>query len=151
MLPIKTILCPTDFSEPSYSGIRAADELAGHFSAGLILINVVTPVYPFGTPEVPPSLNTAEFSRELLEYAEKSMEKVKQEMVSENVEVKTIITNGVAAENIVKASEDEKVDLIVIATHGWTGWRRIVFGSVAEKVVRMATCPVTTIPQPEGQ
>jgi nucleotide-binding universal stress UspA family protein len=54
----------------------------------------------------------------------------------------------VAAHEIVRLANEHAVDLIVIATHGETGWRRLVFGSVAEKVVRLAECPVLTI-QPE--
>ena len=53
-------------------------------------------------------------------------------------------------EEIAAAAERENADVIVIATHGWTGWRRFVFGSVADKVVRLASCPVLTIPVPES-
>ncbi len=53
-----------------------------------------------------------------------------------------------AAAVLAKAAEAEEVYLIVIATHGWSGWRRFIFGSVAEKVVRLSTLPVLTIPEP---
>jgi nucleotide-binding universal stress UspA family protein len=56
---------------------------------------------------------------------------------------------GSAAEQIANMAVAEKSDLIVIATHGLTGWRRFVFGSVTEKVVRLAQCPVLTIQQPQ--
>jgi nucleotide-binding universal stress UspA family protein len=59
-----------------------------------------------------------------------------------------LIKEGNAPDEIVKAAEAEEVDLIVIATHGWTGWRRFIFGSVAEKLVRLSTLPVLTIPEP---
>jgi nucleotide-binding universal stress UspA family protein len=63
-----------------------------------------------------------------------------------------MVGHGDAAGEIVLIAEKEHVDLIVIATHGWTGLRHLVFGSVAEKVVRLAPCPVLTIraPRPQG-
>lgn len=66
--------------------------------------------------------------------------------------IRTIVGHGDVADEIVRIAETEKADLIVTATHGTTGWRRFVFGSVAEKVVRLAKCPVLTIrnPQEEG-
>ena len=57
----------------------------------------------------------------------------------------TSVTHGYAAEEIIRAAEAEKADMIVIATHGGTGWQHLIFGSVAEKVVRLASCPVLTI------
>jgi nucleotide-binding universal stress UspA family protein len=60
------------------------------------------------------------------------------------------VTTGEAAPEILRMAQKEQVDLIVIATHGLTGWRRLVFGSVAEKVVRQASCPVLTIVAPPG-
>jgi len=62
--------------------------------------------------------------------------------------VRQIVVLGGAADEIIRISGEEKVDLIVIATHGQTGWRHMVFGSVAEKVVRLAPCPVLTVRAP---
>jgi nucleotide-binding universal stress UspA family protein len=62
-----------------------------------------------------------------------------------------IIVLGGAADEIIRIGEKEKVDLIVIATHGQTGWRHLVFGSVAERVVRLAPCPVLTIRVPHEE
>jgi universal stress protein A len=58
------------------------------------------------------------------------------------------VTTGEAAPEILRIADKEQVGLIVIASHGLTGWRRLVFGSVAEKVVRQAPCPVLTIVAP---
>jgi nucleotide-binding universal stress UspA family protein len=74
---------------------------------------------------------------------------VMQERISDEVKVSTMVKLGSAADQIVSTAATEKFDLIVIATHGLTGWRRFVFGSVAEKVVRLAECPVLTIQQPK--
>jgi universal stress protein A len=145
MLPIKRILCPTDFSEPSYKGIEAANELAEHFSAELFLLSVVTPIYPVGAPGVPAGYNIGEYYEQMVQYATRSLEEIEKQRISTGVKTQTFVTRGNAADEIVKRAENENADLIVIATHGWTGWRRLVFGSVADKVVRLATCPVLTI------
>jgi nucleotide-binding universal stress UspA family protein len=149
MLPIKKIVCPTDFSEPSFKGIQAASELAQHFSAELILVSVVTPVYPIGAPGVPASYKVGEYHEEMVDYATRSLEETEKEKIPEGVSTKRFVAQGNAADEIVKRAEDENADLIVIATHGWTGWRRLVFGSVAERVVRVAECPVLTVPKPK--
>ena len=62
-----------------------------------------------------------------------------------------MVGHGDVADEIVRIGEIEKADLIVIATHGTTGWRRFMFGSVAEKVVRLAKCPVLTIRNPQEE
>jgi len=148
MLPIKKILCPTDFSEPSQRGIEVAVELAENFSAELILINVVTSTYPVGAPGVPPAYRVEEYHQEMMNFATESLEKMEREKVPQGVRRRKVVGQGNAADEIVEQAEREGVELIVIATHGWTGWRRFVFGSVAEKVVRMASIPVLTIPGP---
>ncbi|HUV14514.1 MAG TPA: universal stress protein, partial [Acidobacteriota bacterium] len=61
------------------------------------------------------------------------------------VKSRTMVSYGDPAKEIVRIAEEESVDLIVIATHGLTGWQHLVFGSVAEKVVRTAKCPVLTV------
>ena len=149
MLPIKKILCPTDFSEPSFKGIEAASELAQHFSAELILISVVTPVYPIGAPGVPASYNVGEYYEEMIAHATRSLEEIEKEKVPAGVKTRRFVARGIAADEIVKRAESENADVILIATHGWTGWRRLVFGSVAEKVVRFAKRPVLTVPEPQ--
>ena len=144
MLPFKKILCPTDFSEASYEALKAANELALHFSAELYLIHIVSPIVPASPDFAPSVLPLAEMEAS----AEKSLQEVAQQRVSKGLNVRQIIVLGEAADEIIRVSEQEKVDLIVIATHGQTGWRHFVFGSVAEKVVRLAPCPVLTIRAP---
>ena len=77
--------------------------------------------------------------------AEKHLRQVREQLVARNVKVSTMVGHGPAAEEIVLIAKKEGADLIVIATHGSTGLERLVFGSVAEKVVRLAECPVLTV------
>ena len=148
MLPIHKILCPTDFSDPSLAGVTAADELAVHFGARLELVTVVTPIYPAGMAAVPAGYQAAEIHEEMVSHATRSLEKVVAERVTPGLRTEQFVAHGNAADEIIAIAEREAVDLLVIATHGWTGWRRLVFGSVAEKVVRSASCPVLTVNGP---
>jgi nucleotide-binding universal stress UspA family protein len=145
MLPIKKILCATDFSEPSFKAVEAANELADHFSAELILINVVTPLYPIGAPGVPSGYKAEKYYEEMDQFANTSLEEMEKERITTGVKTQRVVVQGNAVDEIIKRAENENVDVIVIATHGWTGWRKWVFGSVTDKVVRLATCPVLTI------
>jgi universal stress protein A len=149
MLPFEKILCPTDFSEPSYGALKAANELALHFSSELLVIHVVAPV-PLvpAAPTVPVTFNIPEYQQELEISSRKTLEDLVKKRVPEKIRVRTQVMLGEAADQIEKIADEEKVDLIVMATHGQTGWRRFVFGSVTEKVVRLASQPVLTIRVP---
>jgi universal stress protein A len=151
MFPLKKILCPVDFSEPSFEGLKVAKELAQTYSAELILINVVQPVQAVAAPGVPSSYSVKEYYEEMAEAARKSFEEVVENRVPKGLTVQTKVVEGQPADEIVREAQAEHADIIVTATHGWTGWRRFIFGSVAEKVVRLSTCPVLTVPGPSGE
>jgi len=144
MLPFKRILCPTDFSEPACTGIMAAGEMAKRFSAELILMHVVGAIPALDTPAGISSFDVAAYQRELTDSAERYLEE-RRAKVPEGVPVRTLVTHGEAGHEIVRVAEEEGVDLIVMATHGTTGWRHRIFGTVAEKVVRTAHCSVLTV------
>jgi nucleotide-binding universal stress UspA family protein len=148
MLPVRRILSPTDFSGPACTCVRTASELAEHFGAELLLVNIVPAL-----PSVPPDPNYVfkipEYEKYLHADATEQLRKAREELVGKNVKVRTIVGHGLASEEIVLIAKAESVDLIVISTHGSTGLERFVFGSVAEKVVRLAECPVLTVRQKE--
>jgi len=153
MLPLKTIVCSTDFSAASYEGVRAANELAEHFSAELILVHVIpsiptTIVAGPAPPATPAAFNISSYQAELEASSKKSLQEVVDRLVSGKVSVHPIIAHGNAADEIVRISEEKGADLIAIATHGQTGWRHLIFGSIAEKVVRFARCAVLTVQAP---
>jgi nucleotide-binding universal stress UspA family protein len=153
MLPIKKILSPTDFSDPSIEAMEVASELALHFSAELIVIHVVAPIPVVPSAHMSPTaFNVPAYQQQMEMSAIKIMEEQIENRVSEEISVRTVVVLGDPANQIVTTAEDEQVDLIVIATRGQTGLKRLVFGSVAEKVVRLAARPVLTIrgSQPEA-
>jgi nucleotide-binding universal stress UspA family protein len=151
MLPIKKILCPTDFSEPSYEGLKGAHELAEQFSAELILVHVVSPVNFAPSPTGGAGFHLAKYFEEIVNASQKSLDEVAKSRIPPNLAARTVVLQGPPADQIVELAASEKVDVIVVATHGWTGWRRFIFGSVAERVVRLASCPVLTVPAPQEE
>jgi nucleotide-binding universal stress UspA family protein len=145
MLPIKKICCPTDFSEPSHEALKVACEMATHFAAELILVHVVTPIPVIPIHDDPTSFNLPLYEKEIEQSAVKALSKIQQEKVSQSIRSRTAVIQGDPATQIVNLADTENMDMIIIATHGFTGWRKFMFGSVTEKVIRYANCPVLSI------
>jgi nucleotide-binding universal stress UspA family protein len=151
MIPFQKIVAPTDFSEPSQRALDVAVELARHFSCELVLVHVVGSVPVIPTP-ASTTFNVPMYQQEIVNDAKATLDRLVEEKVPKPIRVRPMIIQGEAADEIVHAAENEKADIIVIATHGRTGLDRLMFGSVAEKVVRLSPCPVLTIPaHPEGK
>lgn len=147
-IPTK-ILVPIDFSASSHAALDAATELAEKFHAEIYLLNVI-PEFP--NVSLPDSIAEAAIVEkakkeacERFALSEKALN-AKSIKVTANVEV-----GNDAAGAILEACEREGADLIVITTHGLSGWYPQVFGSIAEKVVRLAHVPVLLLrtPKPE--
>jgi universal stress protein A len=153
MLPIKNILCPTDFSEPSYEALKVADELSTHFGAALHIITVVplVPIVeaPIGVESA--SFNIASYQQELEGQAKKSLKNLVDQKVNKDIKVSTSVLIGNAAAEVMRYASEKNLDMIVIATHGLSGWRRFISGSTTEQIVRQAACPVLTIRKPQGK
>lgn len=147
LLPLKRILCPVDFSEPSYTALAAGRELSVYFSSELTLLHVLHPLSdPIG--EVPTAAvepHEAYEREEVEREALSALNEVADEHALIRDRLSLFVLHGEPADAIVRFAREQETDLIVIATHGRTGWRRSVFGSVAERVVRLARCPVLTI------
>ncbi len=135
MLPIKKLLCPTDFSEPSYEALKAADELALHFGAALHIVNVV-PVVPIVEAPIgveSASFNVASYQQELEAQAERAIKNLVDQKVSKGINAVADILIGNEAGEIVRYAQENSIDMIVIATHGRSGWRRFIAGSVTDQ------------------
>jgi nucleotide-binding universal stress UspA family protein len=147
MLPFQKILCPTDFSESSEAALAAAIEMASHFRAALHLVHVV-PALP--TPKADRNYTFAvpEYEAALHAEAHEKLEAIVARVGRSAASPQYTIGHGDAGREIVRVADEWAADVIVIATHGETGWRHALFGSVAERVVRLARCPVLTVRPP---
>jgi nucleotide-binding universal stress UspA family protein len=152
MFPIQKIVVPTDFSEPSYEALKTADELASRFEADLVLIHAVPPVPYYGViPVAGPHFEIEAYQKDMVAQSEKKLQELREERISGDVRCTPVVRLGDAPATIIELTGDEKADVIVISTHGRTGWKRFMFGSVAEKVVRTSPCPVLTVPDPKAR
>ena len=154
MLPIKKILCPVDFSEFSFRALAQATELATHFKAELFVLHVTQPIetiYQLGLYAGTPSWDIQGYERELRQGAERELVQLLEAEQFRRLEVHPLLRAGLPADQIVEAAHAVEADLLVISTHGLGGWHHLLFGSVAEKVIRMARCPVliSRVPVPE--
>jgi nucleotide-binding universal stress UspA family protein len=144
MLPPKLILSPIDFSDSADAALDVAAEFATRFGAELLLVHVV-PAIP-DLPENVSILKEGAYDQSLTDAAAKRLADLAGTLAHKNVKARTEMgtANDVGME-LVRIAEHEHADMIIIATHGMTGWHKIVFGSVAEKVVKQASCPVLVL------
>ncbi|HEY4481837.1 MAG TPA: universal stress protein [Candidatus Brocadiaceae bacterium] len=147
MISIKNILCPIDYSVYSEKAIKYAIEFAEKYNAKLYLMHVLDiRIYDITDPEL---YNVNVIDKETINKLRERLHKCISEDTRKNIEVETIVIEGVPFAEIIKKAREYKVDLIVLGTHGRTGLSHAIMGSVAEKVVRKAPCPVLTIRHPE--
>jgi len=149
LLPVKKILVPTDFSEPSYAGLKTAVELAKHFRAELLLVHIVSPI-PMAAGALGPSADY--FPRVLKEIeasAKNSIQLIAKTHIPDVVQAHAKVYIGIPATEIARVAAAENADIIVIAGHGQSGWKKFISGSVAERVARLSDRPVLTVNFPE--
>ena len=149
MQNIKSILTPIDFSDNASTIVKAATYIAGTFKAELHLVFVVQNFEDYSGFFVPP-VNLPNLEEELFASAQQQMETYVEEnkamfAAAGVVHVTGKVLSGDVAEEILTYAAKKKVQLIIMGTHGYKGLERIMFGSVADKVVKTACCPVMTI------
>jgi nucleotide-binding universal stress UspA family protein len=142
MFPLHVILHPTDFSERSQSAFRLAHALARDHGARLIVLHVgVPPVVVYGESVLP--ADTEAFSHAL----EEQLQQIRATDPHVRLEHELVLGSDAVTE-ILRVAGETPCDLIVMGTHGRTGLRRALLGSVAEQVMRRAPCPVLTVKMP---
>ncbi|AEH44934.1 UspA domain-containing protein [Thermodesulfatator indicus DSM 15286] len=143
MAEIKSILFPTDFTEASLKVIPYAKYLTEKFGAKLTVLFVVEELSKYANFYVPHSaLDNLE--QELMEHAQKKLTSFIEEHF-EDFPVEPLVRRGEIAEEIAKVAEEKETGLILMATHGRKGLEKILIGSVTERVIKIAPCPVMTI------
>ena len=145
MIAIQSILAPTDFSAHSEKAVRYACGLAERLGAELHLVHILSEILPAGPdpllmPVIPP-----EYYKENEDRARETLDRLINPTWGAPRSVVTAVRWGSPVEAIVSYAVDQRVDLVVIATHGRTGLSHVLLGSVAERIVREAPCPVLTI------
>jgi nucleotide-binding universal stress UspA family protein len=143
MPDIKKILCAVDFSDSSRIVAEYAASLAGKLGAEVVVLYVAPSLTQYVGFHVPPS-SIESFVGGIVDGAEQTMEKFIAEHF-QGISAAGKVTTGYAAEEILTVAQDNGVDMIVMGTHGRKGIDRILFGSVAEKVVKSAPIPVFTV------
>lgn len=144
MQEIKKMLVPVDFSENSEKILKSALFLAKKCDAALAVVFVVQSIEDYSGFFVP-HMPIAQFEEEMVEGAHRRMESFLEENMDRSVPHTAKVLIGDVAEEIIRFAEAEKFDMIVMGTHGYKGVEKVLFGSVAEKVVKRSPCPVLTI------
>ncbi len=135
------ILVPIDFSEHSLRAFRKALDLACKFGSELILVHIVEQIIYPGDWMYPP-LSMSDFAGEKRQDIAARLYALAQ---GSGVRTDEVVRLGRAWQEIVEIAKERKADLVVMATHGYTGLRHALLGSVVEKVMRHAPCPVLTV------
>jgi nucleotide-binding universal stress UspA family protein len=143
---ITRILVPVDFSPHADRAVRYAATLAHQLGAQLALLHVVEDPILTGawTSEIYVP-NVPELLKNLIAGAERQLVTLKESAAAMGLTAETTVTTGRPAQTIVDHAKDGGFDLIVMGTHGRTGLSHVVMGSVAERVLRKAPCPVLTV------
>jgi len=148
MLRIERILCPLDFSEFSTKAYEYAQSLARHYEAKLILAHIVQPVFSAYPSYVYPDM-VNDIYHDLRVHAEEQLKEFARSRARDDVQAVNVVReSGVVTESILAMAEAEGVDLIVMGTHGRHGFDHLLLGSVTEKVLRKARCPVLAVRAP---
>lgn len=141
----RKILVPTDFSSSSRAALDHAAVIANRFQSEIALIHVIESA----TYSVTDTLIVVNHEAALKATAEALIDNLYKECVERGLPATKAVVSGTPYREIIKKAEADRVDLIVIGTHGRTGFERLLLGSVAEKVVRLSRVPVLTVRSPE--
>jgi nucleotide-binding universal stress UspA family protein len=153
MVTFSKIVAPTDFSEDSIRALDYTQELARKFGAEIILIHVDQPLAPvIVAPEFGSGFDMGAMSRLAEEQrllAQKELDKTVNRLREAGLKARSLLRVGAPFLEIINAAQSEGADLIVMGTHGRSGLAHVLMGSVAERVVNKAGCPVLTVRHPD--
>jgi nucleotide-binding universal stress UspA family protein len=141
----RRILHPSDFSSASRAAFARALDTARTERAELLLVHVMAPVIPPTGDGFIPANVYDDIERSIRADAQKQLDKLVAKAKAAKVRVRKLLLDGTPADRIVRAARAHHADVIVIGTHGRTGLARVFLGSVAERVIGTASCPVLTV------
>ncbi|MBN2620333.1 universal stress protein [candidate division WOR-3 bacterium] len=152
-ISIKRIMCPVDFSESSLKALHSAYGLTRYFKAELFVIHVIQPVSTIGEESQYNlyDFDTPRYEDKVLRNTRKRLRITIEQEIGRTSRVHIQVRAGEASRVIIRTAAKKQIDLIVMSPHG-AGWiKHLLFGSVAEKVIRTAPCPVLVVRGPEEQ
>ncbi len=151
MIELHRILVPTDFSKFSRIALTYASDFADKFAAELYLLHVVQDLAVF----IPDMITVAPPPAPSVEQMTKAVQDAFDRIIKENqldrFKIHREVREGTPFYEIVRYAKEQNIDLIIMGTHGHTGLTHMLLGSVTEKVVRKAPCPVLTVRHPEHE
>ena len=143
-IDIKKILFPIDLTENASKLLPYVFSLSKKYNSSVYLLHVVQDLNKWGKLYVPhPSMDN--FQKEAIEAAKSALQTLCEEQLQRCRDFKTIVVSGDAAQEILKVIAAEGIDLVIMGTHGRKGLEHVIFGSVAETVVKNAPVPVLSI------
>jgi nucleotide-binding universal stress UspA family protein len=156
MLPVESqsiipgkILVPIDFSPSSHLALDAAAELGEKFRSEIFLLNVI-PAFP--NVSLPDSIAQAQIIEEARQVSNDRFAVSQKSLGARGLTVRSSVeVNNDVVGAVLETVEREKVDLIVITTHGLSGWYPNVFGSITEKILKLAACPILLLRTPKSE
>jgi nucleotide-binding universal stress UspA family protein len=147
-MEIKLILCPIDFSEFSARAYDHALSLAKHYQAKLVAQHVVE-LWRYPSADFAASAALyEEFCHALTESRKKQLQEFAKNHTHDEIQAELVVSQGMAADSILSFAQAQKTDVIVMGTHGRRGYDRLMLGSVTDRVMRRAPCPVLAISKP---
>ncbi len=144
MPKIEKILFPVDFTTATDKILPFVKDMVNAFNAKLYVLHVIRSPEEFAGFEMGPAWY-ASLEKDLIEGAEKSMKRLVAEHLEDLADVETQVLVGDIVDTIVDYVDSNNIDMIIIGTHGRKGLEKVMFGSVAEGVIKDAPCPVLTI------
>ena len=146
MIRIENIVVPVDFSAHSHEAIETSIALAKTFGAKLHLVHAYHLPFPLGTPDM--ISIPQDFAKAVRDSASRKLETILEHVTGEGIQGEIHVTGSAPVEAIEVTAEKVGADLIVMGTRGLTGLKHVVLGSVAERTIRTAPCPVMTVKDP---
>jgi nucleotide-binding universal stress UspA family protein len=148
MISIQGVMVPVDFSKESILAAKFGASLAEEYKTKLYVLHVMEPVHPSLRGYI---VDFEQFQQRMIAQAKEDLENVIPKAVKDRIPVEFILEIGHPSYLIVEKAKELGVDVVVIATHGRTGLSHVLLGSVAEKVIRHAPCPVFVIRNPKDK
>lgn len=146
MVQIRRILCPIDFSETSRRALEHAVAIARWYESQVTALHVILPLFPQPPILFAEAAHSAVPTVSERQAREEQLRAWLEPAHGEGVKTDVLVEGGDVARRIIERVKSQQADLVVMGTHGLSGFERLVLGSVTEKVLRTAGCPVMTVP-----